>query len=190
MDGDAYSDVYAVFNRLCPQLVPKPLWGVSLAKLVRMKTDDLIYFGLELEVIEKLKSFWFKLPRDKCAVCGSRASDIDEFWSYYVVDGRGIARLVSLRSLCSHCHLAKHIGYASNIGKRDVALEHLTKINNITLLDVERLLDKIYDIWDSLSSITAWRIEISEGVLPEDIRVEVESGLNRLLKKKYTRKSH
>lgn len=103
-------------------------------------------------------------------------------------DGRGIARLVSLRSLCSQCHLAKHIGYASTIGKREIALKHLAKINNITLLDVDRLLDKIYDIWDSLSSITTWRIEISEEVLPEDIRVEVEKTLNRLLEEKYTRK--
>jgi len=188
MDRDAYSSVCDVFNRLCPQLVPVLLWGVSLAKLVRMKTSELMHLGLKPGVIEKLRKFWFTLPRDECVVCGSRASDIDEFWSYYVGDGRGIARLVSLRSLCSQCHLAKHIGYASTIGKREIALKHLAKINNITLLDVDRLLDKIYDIWDSLSSITTWRIEISEEVLPEDIRVEVEKTLNRLLEEKYTRK--
>jgi hypothetical protein len=48
-------------------------------------------------------------------------------------------------------------------------------------------MDKIYDIWDSLSSITIWRIVISKEVLPEDIRVEVEKTLNRLLEEKYTR---
>jgi 5-methylcytosine-specific restriction endonuclease McrA len=77
----------------------------------------LMHLGLKPGVIEKLRKFWFTLPRDECVVCGSRASDIDEFWSYYVSDGRGIVRQVSLRSLCGHCHLAKHIGYASTIGK-------------------------------------------------------------------------
>ena len=68
-----------------------------------------------------------------------------------------------------------------------MALKHLAKINNITMLDVKMLMDKIYDIWDSLSSTTTWRIEISEEVLLENIRVEVEKTLNRLLEEKYTR---
>jgi hypothetical protein len=63
-----------------------------------------------------------------------------------VGDGRVVARLVSQSSLCGHCHLAKHISYASIIEKREMALKHLAKINNITLLDVKMLMDKIYDI--------------------------------------------
>jgi len=178
---DAYESVCTVFNKLCPQLVPKPLWGVSLAKLVRMRTSELIRLGLEPGVVGELKSFWLALPRDKCVVCGSKASDIDEFWSYHVDDGRGLARIVSLRSLCGSCHLAKHIGYAGIIGKRREALEHLARINKSTLLDVYMHLDKIYEIWESLSSITNWRVEISEGVLPGNIRAEVENALNKLL---------
>jgi len=154
IDRDAYSNVCAVFNRLCPQLVLIPLWGVSLANLVRMEIGKLMHLGLKPGVIEKLRKFWFTLLRDECVICGSRASDIDEFWSYCVSYRRGITRLVSLRSTCGHCHLAKHIGYGSTIGKREMVLKHLTKINNINLLNVEKLMDKIYDIWDSLSSIT------------------------------------
>jgi hypothetical protein len=104
-----------------------------------------------------------------------------------VGDGKVVARLVSLRGLCSHCHLAKRISYVSIIGKREMVLKHLAKINNITLLDVEMLIDKIYDIWDSLSSTTTRRIEISEEVLLENIRVEIEKTLNRLPEEKYTR---
>jgi uncharacterized protein (DUF1786 family) len=39
----------------------------------------------------------------------------------------------------------------------------------------------------SPSSITTWRIEIFEEVLPENIRVEIEKTLNRLPEEKYTR---
>jgi hypothetical protein len=40
MDRNAYSNVCAMFNRLCPQLVLVPLGGVSLANQVRMETDS------------------------------------------------------------------------------------------------------------------------------------------------------
>jgi len=149
-----------------------------------MDIGELIGLGLEIEVIEKLKSFWSSLPRDRCIICNSKGSDIDEFWDYYVDCGRGIARLVSLRSLCSSCHLAKHIGYANVIGRFEEALEQLAKVNNLTSLDVYMLLDEVYSIWRMLSSITMWRIEVAEGVLPEDIRVDVENALNKLLEKR------
>jgi len=183
VDMDAYESVCSVFNKLCPQLVPKPLWGVSLAKLVRMGTDELSLLGLEPRVAGGLKSFWLALPRDKCVICGSKASDIDEFWSYHVDSGRGLARIVSLRSLCEKCHLAKHIGYANVTGRLNEALEHLARVNNSTLSDVYTHLGKIYETWESLSSITNWRVEISEGVLPGDIRAEVENALNKLLER-------
>jgi hypothetical protein len=149
-----------------------------------MNVGELIDLGLEIEVVEKLKSFWFSLPRDKCAICSSKASEIDEFWDYYVDGNRGIARLVSLRSLCSSCHLAKHIGYANVIGKLEEALKQLAKVNNLTPPDVYMLLDEVYSIWRMLNSITTWRIEIAEGVLPEDIRMDVENALNKLLEKR------
>lgn len=180
---DAYESACSVFNKLCPQLVPKPLWGVSLAKLVRMSTSELSLLGLEPRVAEELKSFWLALPRDKCVICGSKASDIDEFWSYHVDSGRGLARIVSLRSLCGNCHLAKHVGYAKVTGRLSEALEHLARINDSTLSDVYTRLEKIYETWRSLSSITNWRVEISEGVLPGDIRAEVEKALNKLLER-------
>uniref|UniRef100_A0A7J2U2Q3 HNH endonuclease n=1 Tax=Ignisphaera aggregans TaxID=334771 RepID=A0A7J2U2Q3_9CREN len=184
MNVDAYSSICTVFKRLCPKLVPKPLWRVSVAKLVRMNIGELIGLGLEIEVIEKLKSFWSSLSRDRCVICDSKASDIDEFWDYYVDGNRGIARLVSLRSLCSSCHLAKHIGYANVTGRLDEALEQLAKVNNLTPLDVDILLNEVYSIWRMLNSITTWRIEIAKGVLPEDIRADVENALNRLLEKR------
>jgi hypothetical protein len=184
MSVDAYNNICMVFRKLCPKLVPKPLWRVSIAKLVRMSVGELIDLGLEDEVVEKLKSFWLSLPRDRCAICGSKASDIDEFWDYYVDGGRGIARLVSLRSLCSSCHLAKHIGYANVTGRLEEALKQLAKVNNLTPLDIYMLLDEVYSIWRMLNSITTWRIEIAKGVLPEDIRVDVENALNKLLEKR------
>jgi len=48
---------------------------------------------------------------------------------------------------------------------------------------------KIYGIWDYFSSTTTWRIEMYEKVLPENIRVEVEKTLKRLLEENDTRKS-
>jgi hypothetical protein len=184
MSVDAYSSICIVFRKLCPKLVPKPLWRVSIAQLVRMSVSELIGLGLDIRVIEKLKSFWSSLPRDRCIICNSKGSDIDEFWDYYANGNRGIARLVSLRSLCSSCHLAKHIGYANITGRLEEALKQLAKVNNLTPLDVYILIDEVYSIWRMLNSITTWRIEIAEGVLPEDIRMGVENALNKLLEKR------
>jgi hypothetical protein len=185
MNVDAYSTICTVFKKLCPKLVPKPLWGVSIAQLVRMGVGELIDLGLEPRDIEKLKYFWFSLPRDRCAICGSKASDIDEFWDYYVNSGRGVAKLVSLRGLCGYCHLAKHIGYANVTGRIEEALKHLAEINNIALPGIYMLLDETYNVWRMLSSITTWRIEIAKEVLPEDIRVSIKSALNKLLEKRH-----
>jgi hypothetical protein len=63
-------------------------------------------------------------------------------------------------------------------------LEQLAKVNNLTPLDVYMLLDEVYSIWRMLNTITTWRIEVAEGVLPEDIRVNVKIALNRLLEKR------
>ena len=61
MDGDAYSSVCTMFNRLCPQLVLVPPWDVSIAKLIKMKTREFMRLGLEPGVIEEQKSFWITL---------------------------------------------------------------------------------------------------------------------------------
>jgi hypothetical protein len=91
---------------------------------------------------------------------------------------------VSLRSLCSSCHLAKHVGYANVTGRLEEALKQLAKVNNLTPLNAYMLLDEVYSIWRMLNTITTWRIEVAEDVLPEDIRMDVENALNKLLEKR------
>jgi hypothetical protein len=57
MDGDAYSSVCTMFNKLCPQLVPSPLWDVSIPKLIKTKTKEFMRLSLEPGVIEEQESF-------------------------------------------------------------------------------------------------------------------------------------
>jgi len=178
---EAYEDVCNVLDVLCPRLVPKPLWGASIARLVRLRISEAAVLGLEPQQLLKLKQFWWSLKREKCDVCDSPARHIDEDWRYYINGSQGVAVLANLRPLCEKCHLAKHLGFASAIGRDDEAIQHLAQVNRVDAYTVIDLLLEIQIAWAQLSSLESWRIEIAEGVLPEELRKPVEKALNKLI---------
>ena len=111
---DVYGHVCSMLTRLCPRLVPGPLFGFSLANLARLDPEvvcGVVYGGVSegcASAINELGRWWFSLPRDRCNICGSRANQIDEDWRYCVEGDAGIAMLEGLIQLCDRCHLAKH----------------------------------------------------------------------------------
>jgi hypothetical protein len=178
-DTESYSSVCKKLPKLCPRLVPSPLWGLSLAKLARMEPRIAFVISDDCPaLVEKVGDYWMSLDRNGvCEVCGGVGNEIDEDWLYYVftkkgepVPGtsrviresfRGVAYLRGLRLLCSKCHAAKHQGYALTHGKGSEALEWLQKVNRISSVDeVKRLVEQAFNIHYQLSAIEKWSIRI------------------------------
>jgi hypothetical protein len=202
-DPESYSSVCKKLPKLCPRLVPSPLWGLSLAKLARM--EPRIAYAISDDcpaLVEKIGDYWTSLDRNGvCEVCGGVGNEIDEDWLYYVftkkgkpVPGtsrvirksfRGVAYLKGLRLLCSKCHTAKHQGYALTHGKGGEALEWLQKINGVNDVDeVKCLVNEALSIHNWLSLIEKWSIQIGE---LNDMDNETKNSVQELLNHMYSR---
>jgi hypothetical protein len=204
---EAYNIIHEKLPKLCPRLVPSPLWGLSLAKLARMEpriasiiSDD------SSALVEEISRYWMSLDRSgTCEVCGAKGSEIDEDWLYFVFDNEekpvqvttiklkdvvggalknfmGVAHLRSLRLLCPDCHLAKHQGYALTHGREREALEWLQKINGLNSLDeVKELVDQAFNIYYRLKRIRKWDIHVGRlKGLDKETRKNIQKLLNHM----------
>ena len=191
---EAYSGVCSLTPKLCPRLVPSPLWGVNLAKLVRLSAGEaeMLEPG-STSVVAELRRYWWSIDRRACSVCGERGRHVDEEWEYYVVASgelacnlvgdSGVAYLARVRVLCERCHLAKHLGYASAIGRLREALDHLARVNKVDEATARVALRRAMDAWEALSRIESWTIVVGDVGLREELRTKVEMLLNKLLEK-------
>jgi len=198
--NDVYSRVCSRLVRLCPRLVPAPLWGLSLAALSRLAPEaTLAICDWCPEVVERVHEYWFSLDRSgACTICGKPGSEVDENWLYCltVEEGsgssgakhyRGVAYLQGLRLLCRDCHLAKHQGYAATRGKEKEALEQLAKVNGLTLEEAEELVDQAFRVHAIISSVRNWsiRVELLDG-LSEELRSSLENMLNTMYRRGFS----
>ena len=208
--NDAYSEICNKLVKLCPRLVPGPLWKLSLARIAGMAPQAaLAICGSCPEIVEKICHYWMTLDRGgKCGVCGGLGNEIDEDWLYCIFDEngnlvkdiavrnptpeearryKGVAYLQKLRLLCEKCHLAKHQGYALVHGRKQEALEHLARINQLSLEETRKLVDEAFSIHRWLSNIRDWTIKIGGLVgLDEELRRVLEKLLNTMYKKGFS----
>ncbi len=215
MDGknkrvEAYSSVCGKALKLCPRLVPSPLWGLNLAKLARMEPRIASVMSDSYPpLVERVSEYWKSLNRSGvCEVCGSEGWEIDEDWLYFVFNVRGkpvsitryvklmkrpkeeikfekfkgVAHLRGLRLLCVNCHIAKHQGYALIHGRGREALEQLQKVNGLGSFDeTKQLVGQAFDIYRLLSYIKRWKIEVGElKGLEKETRRSVQELLNHM----------
>jgi hypothetical protein len=165
MKKDAYSEICKGL-KLCPRLVPTPLWGYSLANLVR--TEPRIIEAIKedySQVIEEARNWWFSLNRKgKCKVCGEfiEKGEIDEDWLYYIKESSGIAYLKNLRLLCGNCHLAKHQGYAGVIRKSKEALVQFAKVNKLSIEEAKKIINGAFHISSNLNNIKKWSFKVEK----------------------------
>jgi len=198
--NDVYSGVCSRLVRLCPRLVPAPLWGLSLATLSRLAPEAaLAICDWCPEVVKRVHEYWFSLDRSgACTICGKPGSEVDENWLYCLTveessgfSGaklyRGVAYLQGLRLLCRDCHLAKHQGYAATRGKEKEALEQLAKVNGLTLEEAKKLVRQAFQVHTYISSIRNWsiRVELLEG-LSEELRASLENMLNIMYRRGFS----
>jgi hypothetical protein len=204
-DLESYSSVCEKLPKLCPRLVPSPLWGLSLAKLARMEPRIAFVMSDDYPaLVEKISDYWMSLDRSGvCEVCGGEGREIDEDWLYYVftkkgepvpyssrVIGesfRGVAYLKGLRLLCSKYHAAKHQGYTLTHSKRSEALEWLQKVNRINNMDeVRYLVNEALFIHNGLSLIEKWNIQIGElNGMDNETKNSVQELLNHMCSREF-----
>jgi hypothetical protein len=209
---EAYSSVCESFSfsKLCPRLVPAPLWGLSLANLADMEPRISSVISEEYPaLVEKIGRYWMSLDRSgKCEVCGGDGNEIDEEWRYFVFNNvgelvsvttmqsentgihesfMGIAYLEGLRLLCSKCHAAKHLGRtcAQDEKKCNEAINWLQKVNGLNNVEVEQLKQLIQQtffntVHAQLSRIKKWSIRIELAWPDNETQKAAEKILNHM----------
>ncbi|ADN49533.1 HNH endonuclease [Vulcanisaeta distributa] len=181
--GDVYVSACGELTRLCPRLVPSPLWGISLANIANMSPyiADAMCSGCG-DAVRRVRDWWFSLNRNgPCEVCGAPGAEIDEEWDYVVKGNEGIAVITHLRRLCRNCHLAKHQGYAKVHGLSEAAINHLARVNGVDVSTARRIVREVFGVWHTLNGVN-WVVRINNDIgLPSDLRVKVEELMNTML---------
>jgi len=176
---DAYNTVCKNLPKLCPRLVPSPLWKYSLTSFACLDPYIAIAICEDCDdTARMINDFWFKQKRERCEVCGDIGSDLDEDWRYYVDGKKGVSELVGFRVLCEKCYLAKHQEFAKVSEKEDEALEHLAKVNGVS--SVKDIVNEAFLIHSRLSQIKDWTFKLS--TLNEPLKSKAEKLLNTAYK--------
>lgn len=167
--------------KIVPELVPSPLWDRSLATIAR-------HDAKAKKIWEKIRKVVFSAANWRCEVCGSKAKVVHEVWEYD--DLRNIQKLVGFKALCNMCNLATHLGLASVRGLDKEALEHLCRVNEITVEEVKSLIQDSFEIWRKRNAFDweqdlSWLIENAQNYqITREDAIYLISKLQELMKKK------
>ncbi|MDP9442095.1 MAG: hypothetical protein M3P34_07965 [Actinomycetota bacterium] len=150
---------------LRPELVPSPLWGISLHRLLPDKT----WRRLRKEIVAE--------HDDTCDYCGAvweTRMVCHEEWHYD--DELAVATLTGFAVSCQLCNFALHIGRAQQFDRSDEAIEQMMNLNAMSREEVRRLIAEAV-LEHKARSTKRWSIRIAddvvgrfpfvEGVLPE-----------------------
>ncbi len=136
--------------KLTIELVPSTAWYSNVRSNVTPQEWDV------------LRKDCYKKAGYKCEVCGGKGSkhpvECHEIWDYN--DEGCIQTLKGLIALCPSCHEVKHIGLAQINGKFDQALEHLAKVNGITVDEAKLYVEASFEIWGKRSQ-KEWKLDIT-----------------------------
>lgn len=139
--------------RLEIELVPKTCWWSNVRS------------NITPSEWEKCKRFVKERSGDRCEICGGKGArwpvECHEIWDY-TLEGPNlhIQRLVGLEALCPRCHEVKHIGRAIATGNGPRAIEHLARVNGISLEDSEEHAMEAYYVWEERSK-HPWKLDVS-----------------------------
>jgi hypothetical protein len=135
---------------LTVELVPRTCWFTNLRS------------ELSKEDWDRLRRSVYERAEGRCEVCGGRGRqhpvECHEVWEYD--DEQRVQRLVGLVALCPACHEAKHMGYASSVGRAGRARAHMARVNGWSMEDVEVYLEAQFEQWARRSQYE-WSLDLS-----------------------------
>jgi hypothetical protein len=131
-------------RRLQIELVPKPLWGQSLATLWRGSKWDRIRHAV------------YDRQQRLCGICGADSTTLycHERWEYN--DETHVATLVGFIAICVDCNNCVHMGRTTILadsGKVDFnkVVRHYCSVNSCTSADREQDYKDAFRVWQERS---------------------------------------
>ena len=137
---------------LCLELVPASMWGKNVRAVISRENWDALRWSFGAT---KTKPQFMKLdvPHPDwrapiaCKICGTEEDNLElhEQWQYD--DEHFVQKLNGLIPICQNCHLAMHLGRASQLGLAIRAKEHLAKVNQWSLGQTESHVSDAFEKW-------------------------------------------
>ncbi len=126
--------------RLTIELVPNPLWGVNLHKILRRSVWN--------KLREQVKTQY----NNRCGICQVENVTLicHEIWQYD--DIAHIQKLNGLIVLCEKCNLCKHLGRTKKLaeeGKVDLSkvIEHFMRVNRCSYEEYQAYDNEAFKTW-------------------------------------------
>jgi len=139
-------------------LIPRNSWGASLANSLTPKSWD----SVRKPFIEKYGN--------RCQICGRKGEDLSksirdvdthELWDYGHPNKKiKTQKLLGFVAVCSSCHLMFHLGFASTIGKQEVTIKRMQRLEKLSDLEMKKRISTIFSKWESRSEHD-WMVDIS-----------------------------
>jgi hypothetical protein len=150
--------------KLAIELIPRPLYGVSLYKLA--PTSAWRKFRAELMVEHGLVC-------NICAEATQKSAELQahEIWKYEELTDRNVARLTDVRLICKPCHAVEHFGNALmrvregalSRGYIPILIAHFCKVNGADEAAFQAHLDEAELIWRR-RSLLKWEVNFGRFV--------------------------
>lgn len=143
------------------ELVPASMWTKNVRAIIARNTWDALRWSLGATIHKpSFRKGSLNLPEPPwdipitCKICGAKEDSLDlhEVWTFD--DENMIQKLVELIPICSSCHMVKHLGRASQLGRYDEAIKHLAHVNQWSIKQAEQYASSAFDIWARRSRYT------------------------------------
>ena len=115
---------------------------------------------------DKIRFISYAVADNKCEICGDVGTnqgykhnvECHEIWEYD--DENHIQCLIGLISLCPTCHQVKHFGRAMMIGKQEVCMNQMAKVNKWSLVKTIEHVTESFRVHSERSKYQ-WALDIS-----------------------------
>lgn len=132
------------------ELVPATCWYSNVRSNVHRSTWS------------RLQDLHFRQAGYRCQICDgvgpTHPVELHEMWDYD--DLHHVQRLKGLIALCPRCHQVKHMGHTLRTPAASAALEHLARVNRVTLARAVDLVQRAFVVHRERSRHN-WVLDIS-----------------------------
>lgn len=133
--------------RLEIELVPRALWGLSLAKTLKRSEWD------------RLRYAAYSDAGHRCEICAGMGAggparnpgglEAHEIWEYEVSGQSGVQRLKRIVALCPSCHKCKHMGRSRKVASPEQFADlkrHFLRVNSIPPWEYDDYLAEVVEV--------------------------------------------
>ena len=139
--------------KLYPDMLPSTTWEDN----VRTRVTEARW--------NELRKACYATAGGRCEICGRPPGtaitphlEAHELWEFN--DATRTQRLNRLIALCPLCHKAHHLGFANRTGVLPEVLQHIRRVNQWTVQELDAALVKAEFLWAQRSAVS-WQIDIA-----------------------------